>query len=121
MDEPPLKLDDGLQASLRSMAENHDCSENDVVSELIYNALARKTVELESNMEFLHRWETLTPREQQVTVLICGGLTNQQMAVRLKLSPATIKVYVRQALGKLGFHSKRELRIALEGWISSRK
>lgn len=111
-----MKLDDDLQASLRSLAQDQHCSENEVVSDLIYNALASRTVELEINMELLRRWENLTPREQQVATLVCQGYTNRQIGIQLELSPLTIKVYVRQILGKLGFHSKRELRMAFEGW-----
>jgi len=115
-DEALLELDDGIQVSLRNLAEDQQCSEEELISDLIYNALSQRMVEIEAGMDLLNRWETLTSREQQVTLLVCRGYTNQQIALRLGLSPYTIKVYVRQTLGKLGFRSKKEMRNILFGW-----
>ncbi len=115
-DETLLEVGDRFQDSLHSLAENQQRTEEELVSDLIYKALSHRTVEIETGKDLLHRWETLTPREEQVAVLVCRGFTNQQIAVRLGLSRSTIKVYVRQSLGKLGFHSKHELRTTLNKW-----
>jgi DNA-binding CsgD family transcriptional regulator len=61
-------------------------------------------------------WETLSWREQQVTALTCLGYTNRQIAARLRLSPQTIKGYVRQSLIKYEAHGKDELRRLLAQW-----
>jgi len=111
-----LELDDGIKVSLRNLAKDQQCSEEELISDLIYNALSQRMVEIEAGMDLLSRWETLTPREQQVTLLVCRGFTNPQIALRLGLSPYTVKVHVRQTLGKLGFRSKQELRNTLFGW-----
>ncbi len=61
-------------------------------------------------------WESLSPREQDVTALSCLGFTNRQIAARLSLSPETIKTHVRNVLSKFGINSKSELRHILAGW-----
>jgi RNA polymerase sigma factor (sigma-70 family) len=44
----------------------------------------------------------LTPREREVVDLMSEGLTNRQIAERLAISRATVKVHVRHILEKLG-------------------
>ncbi len=57
------------------------------------------------------RWLTLSHREQQVTALACKGLTNDQIALWLKLSPSTVKSYLKHVFYKIGVQSKTELRL----------
>jgi len=61
-------------------------------------------------------WQSLSPREQEVTALVCLGYTNGEIASKLKVSPTTIKSHVRNILPKFQMHSKVELRIALREW-----
>ena len=61
-------------------------------------------------------WQSLSPREQEVTALVCLGYTNGEIASKLKVSPTTIKSHVRNVLPKFQVHSKVELRIALREW-----
>ncbi len=44
----------------------------------------------------------LTPREEQILVLVTAGLTNSEIAEHLSLSINSIKTYVRQAYRKIG-------------------
>ncbi len=44
----------------------------------------------------------LTPREEQILVLVTAGLTNSEIAEHLVLSINSIKTYVRQAYRKIG-------------------
>jgi len=68
-------------------------------------------------MDQAHRgWDALTMRERQVTALVCQGLTGRQVAMRLVLSPETIKTHVRHILRKFNISSRRELRRLLEDW-----
>ncbi|WP_266364479.1 response regulator [Tellurirhabdus rosea] len=46
--------------------------------------------------------EPLTQREKEVTALIIDGLTNEQIAERLFLSPLTINTHRKNILNKLG-------------------
>jgi LuxR family maltose regulon positive regulatory protein len=52
--------------------------------------------------------EPLSAREIEVLELIAKGLTNQEIASRLFLSPHTIKAHTRNIYGKLGVHSRTE-------------
>jgi len=64
-----------------------------------------------------HRsWEKLSAREKEVAALMCGGLTNRQIAARLVISPETIKTHVSHLLRKFGLRSRRELRTRLKDW-----
>jgi DNA-binding NarL/FixJ family response regulator len=44
----------------------------------------------------------LSPREKQVLELLAAGLTGEQVADRLFLSPETVRTHVRNAMRKLG-------------------
>lgn len=62
------------------------------------------------------RWESLSPREQDVTALTCLRYTNPQIAARLGLSVGTVKSYLEKALSKLGLQNKADLRVYFAGW-----
>ncbi|MBG0563726.1 AAA family ATPase [Actinoplanes sp. NEAU-A11] len=51
----------------------------------------------------------LTPREREVAVLISDGLTNNELARRLYISPKTAAVHVSNILRKLGVSSRTEV------------
>jgi LuxR family transcriptional regulator, maltose regulon positive regulatory protein len=55
--------------------------------------------------------ESLTKREREVLQLIAEGLTNIEIATRLFLTLATVKVHVRNILRKLGVRSRTEAAI----------
>ncbi len=65
---------------------------------------------------FWECWNSLSPREKDVTALTCLGYTNRQMAVVLSISPETVKTYIRNALIKFNLSSKADLRVALARW-----
>lgn len=46
--------------------------------------------------------EPLTPREQEVLVLLASGSSNQELAANLIITPNTAKRHVKHILGKLG-------------------
>jgi len=52
--------------------------------------------------------EPLTPREKEVLRLMAAGLSNKEIAARLKLSEHTAKFHVASILGKLGACSRAE-------------
>ena len=52
--------------------------------------------------------EPLTVREREVLRLIAEGLSNQELAARLHLSPQTVKVHTRNIYSKLGVASRTQ-------------
>lgn len=107
-----VDVDDALANELRELAEREGRAVEALADELLSEGAARRR---EAGV-FLERWQRLTPREQQVAALMCLNYTNQQAAVRLGLSPETIKTYAAKVLVKFELKSKVELRQALAGW-----
>jgi DNA-binding NarL/FixJ family response regulator len=67
----------------------------------------------------------LTDREREVVALVAGGLTNDDIAERLVVSPATAKTHVSRAMGKLGCRDRAQLVVVAyesglvrPGWLS---
>jgi DNA-binding CsgD family transcriptional regulator len=54
-------------------------------------------------------WESLTPTERSVSVLVAEGLTNAAVARRLYISPYTVNTHLRHIFAKLGVSNRVEL------------
>jgi DNA-binding CsgD family transcriptional regulator len=107
-----FELDEEARQSIRLLSMRQEQPEGEVAAELVYFALAHRE-RAEAN---LRRWESLSPREKQVTALVCLNLSNQQIAERLVVSPETVKTHVRNTLYKFNLRSKNELRLLLADW-----
>lgn len=53
--------------------------------------------------------DVLTEREREVLGLVAGGLTNDEIAERLYMSPATARTHVSRTMTKLGAHDRTQL------------
>lgn len=53
--------------------------------------------------------DVLTDREREVMALAAGGMSNDEIAGRLFVSPATAKTHVSRAMGKLGARDRAQL------------
>jgi DNA-binding NarL/FixJ family response regulator len=51
----------------------------------------------------------LTDRERELTVLVSSGLSNDEIAAKLVLSPATVKTHVNRAMVKVGARDRAQL------------
>jgi RNA polymerase sigma factor (sigma-70 family) len=108
--EPLLfEVDPTLSSWLWTAAQARDLTPEELVAELLLRGLQQQAQR--------DRIETvlasLTPREREVVQLAARGLTNQQIAEALIISPETVKTHVRRALEKLGLQSKIDLRLLL--------
>jgi DNA-binding CsgD family transcriptional regulator len=106
------EISESLQVTLSTLAHHKGRPEHELIPDL----LAAGLDQYQSLDKFWPKWESLSPRERDVTALCCLGLTNREIAARLSLSPETIKTHVHNILLKFGIKSKSELRHILAGW-----
>jgi DNA-binding NarL/FixJ family response regulator len=55
------------------------------------------------------RLEQLTDREREITSLVAWGLSNDEIAERLVISPATVRTHVSRAMLKVHAHDRAQL------------
>ena len=53
--------------------------------------------------------DELTEREREILVLVAGGLSNDDIADRLVISPTTVKTHVSRVMGKLAARDRAQL------------
>ena len=111
-ERPAFSLAPEMLMILQEIAERDRRTINEVVEELLLMAIAQR----QAAEAHLLRWYKLSPREKQVTALICLNYTNREIAAQLVISPETVKTHVRNILNKIGLHSKSDLRQALADW-----
>ena len=87
-------------------------SPDDVVSEIVSSVLASGALDA----DLWRRWQSLSPREQQVAALTCLGYTNPQIAARLGLAVETVRTHTRNVQFKFNVNSKADLRLLLSAW-----
>ncbi len=71
----------------------------------LYPPVARMVMEAYiSNKETVDSYETLTPREREVLVLVAQGCSNREIANVLHISPKTVDVHRTRLMKKLDLH-----------------
>ena len=60
----------------------------------------------------VYRVDALTDREREVLVLVATGLSNDDIAAKLHLSPLTAKTHIGRIMTKLDLHDRAQLVIA---------
>jgi DNA-binding NarL/FixJ family response regulator len=53
--------------------------------------------------------DAITHREREVIALVADGLTNDEIAHKLYMSPATVRTHVSRAMTKLGVRDRAQL------------
>lgn len=105
-------LDLELQRSLLALAEQEQRPPQEVAAGLIHAALQSR----QQSAVSWRRWQALSPREQQIAAQVCLNYTTRQVALRLGISPDTVKTHVHNILVKFDVSSRQELRLQLVGW-----
>lgn len=99
-DTEPIDLIRGIQAVARGDA---------LLSPGVTRRLLAKFATLASKSASVPDLAALTEREREVMVLVAGGLSNEEIADRLIISPATAKTHVSRAMVKLGARDRAQL------------
>jgi two-component system, NarL family, nitrate/nitrite response regulator NarL len=55
----------------------------------------------------------LSYRQQQIITLLCGGLSNKEIAGKLGVTEGTVKIHLHKIYERLGVRSRSELISAL--------
>jgi DNA-binding NarL/FixJ family response regulator len=58
---------------------------------------------------------SLTPRERQIASLVSNGLSNKEIALGLRIGPATVKNHVHNILDKLGVRRRAAIAARVSG------
>jgi DNA-binding CsgD family transcriptional regulator len=104
--ERQYELDENLRVWLEELSFQEHRPVEEIAADLMQEAMDKR----QTASANLRRWRELSPRQQDIAALTCLGYTNQQIAIRLHLSPETIKTHLRSVLQKFGVKTKFELR-----------
>jgi DNA-binding CsgD family transcriptional regulator len=107
-----LALDVNTLRSLQVLAEREQRTPEEIANLLLGEAFRSHQAQGEN----WQRWLSLTPREQEITALICLNYTSRQIAAKLHISPETVKTHAEHVLMKYDVPDRNTLRILLNGW-----
>jgi DNA-binding CsgD family transcriptional regulator len=107
-----FEISESLHTTLSTLAKHEGRPEHDLLPDL----LAAGLTQYYSTDELWTKWESLSPRERDVTALTCLGYTNRQIAFRFGISTETVKTHIHNVLVKFQMHSKSELRLVMSEW-----
>jgi DNA-binding NarL/FixJ family response regulator len=99
-DTEPIDLIRGIQAVARG---------DGLLSPGVTRRLIAEFASLTIKAELVPHLAVLTEREREVMVLVAGGLSNDEIAERLVISPATAKTHVSRAMVKLNARDRAQL------------
>jgi len=102
-DSNPRKyaLDVSLHPLLESLAEQEQLLPGEIASDLVTEALSQRQLDA----DLVNRWQSLSPREQQIAALTCLGYTNPQIAARLRVAVETVRTHTRNVQIKFNVNS----------------
>ena len=92
---------DDLRSAIRLVAAGHSLLAPAITCRVI-EQFSRRTAGDE-------RLSVLTDREREVMGLVAGGLSNDEIATKLTMSPLTAKTHVSRAMTKLGARDRAQL------------
>jgi DNA-binding CsgD family transcriptional regulator len=106
------EVSESMHVTLTTLSQHDGRPEDD----LIHDLLAAGLTQYYESEDLWRKWQSLSPREQDVAALVCLGFTNRETASRLSISPETVKSRLRNVLRKFNLHKRTDLRLLLANW-----
>ncbi|MEV6338803.1 response regulator transcription factor [Nocardia vinacea] len=94
-----------LLRSIRAVAAGDALLSPTATRTLIARYLARP----ESRISAAQSLEVLTAREREVVTMVAQGLSNEEIAEKMYVSPLTVRTHVQRAMSKLGVQNRAQL------------
>ena len=107
-----VKLDQPLSLALTWLAEEEKQPINEVGQKMLSFDLQHR----QEATKNLKTWQSLTPREKEITALACLSYTNKEIAEQFNFLHRNGKCNSLLAVRKFGLRSKLELRKILADW-----
>ena len=90
---------------MRTVAQGDALIQPSVTRRLIETFVDSRVREVRAEREL----SGLTDRESEILKLVAHGLTNEQIAEQLVISPATVKTHLARVMNKLDAHDRAQL------------
>lgn len=100
---------DELLDAIRTVARGDALLSPAATRSLIGRFLATPDAPRPADEETRRALAALTGREREITGLVAAGLSNDEIAAKLVLSPATVKTHVNRAMVKAGARDRAQL------------
>ncbi len=100
-----------LHLSLTTLAKHEGRPEHELFPDIVAAGLTQYSTQ----DRIWKKWESLTPREQQVSAWACLEYTNRQMAARMGVTEATVKFHLGNVYSKLRVKNRTTLRKKFAG------
>ncbi|GAA1986098.1 response regulator [Kitasatospora viridis] len=101
----------GLVAAVRTVAAGDSLISPDVAWRLINEFAAARPAARAERLADAAALASLTPREREVLGYLGEGLSNAEIAARLRLAETTVKTHVSRLLGKLDLRSRAQAAV----------
>ena len=95
-----------LLDAIRTVAAGESLLSPTATTALVQRFLDRPAARLDVSLPVI---ADLTAREREVTTLVAGGLSNEDIARQLYISPSTAKTHVNRAMMKVGARDRAQL------------
>ena len=107
-----VEISDNLKVTLSTIAKDEGRPESELIPELLNAGLTQYT----SSERLWNKWQTLSLREKDVVAFVCLGYTNQEIALRMNISPNTVKDRLSSVFRKFNIHKRNDLRMLFSLW-----
>ncbi|WP_405491831.1 response regulator [Nocardia sp. NBC_00511] len=97
-----------LLRSIRAVAAGDALLSPTATRTLIARYLSRP----ESRVSAAESLDVLTAREREVVAMVAEGLSNEEIAEKMYVSPLTVRTHVQRAMSKVGVQNRAQLVVA---------